>query len=132
MVKGRNLIALAALGAALVVAYQQMPMPQVAQLEPGVRGELRTEVHRSSEVLGPGLAYYRSANTPPPTGEPAADVDINVLIQDFPTAAGEIHQQVLLDQQYQAALNGDHEQAMKLMAESFRSGEGSGSYRTRW
>ncbi|MBY6185826.1 hypothetical protein KUV89_04140 [Marinobacter hydrocarbonoclasticus] len=131
MVSKRNWIAFGALAAALVVAYYQMPAPEVAQLGPRMSGELRTQVHQQSEVLGPGLAYYQDGSTPAPTGA-AETQDINVLIKDFPTAAGAIRQQVLEEQQYQAALEGDHEQAMKLMAESFRAGEGSGSYRERW
>lgn len=132
MVNRRNVIAFAVLAAALVVANYQLPAPQIAQVNPRAEGELRSQVHQQSEVIGPGLAYYRDGSTPAPTGAAPEPVDINVLIQDFPTAAGAIHQQALAEQQYQAALEGDYDQAMKLMAESFLTGEGSGSYQERW
>lgn len=132
MVNRRNVIAFAVLAAALVVAYKQLPTPEVAHTNPRLESELRSQVHQQSEVIGPGLAYYRDGSTPAPTGTAPESEDINVLIQDFPTAAGEIHQQALAEQQYQAALEGDYDQAMKLMAESFLTGEGSGSYQERW
>ncbi|MBY5991910.1 hypothetical protein [Ferrimonas balearica] len=132
MTQTRKLVWFGALLVALLVAYALIPMPQQGDVNPRKQGALRAQVHQQSEVLGTGLAYYRSSNTPAPTGSAAAPVDINVLIEDFPTAAGAIHQQVLADQQYRAALEGDQDQAMKLMAESFLTGEGSGSYQERW
>ncbi|SHI19802.1 hypothetical protein [Ferrimonas marina] len=76
-----------------------------------------------------GLAYFGTDNMPAPTGEERIPADINEMLRDFPTAAGAIQDRVMLEQQYQAAMGGDRDQAMKMMAESFKKGQGSGSYK---
>lgn len=58
--------------------------------------------------------------------------DINQIFKDFPTAAGAIHANALVRLQYQAAMEGHYQQAMRLMGRSFRSSTGSGSYATNW
>lgn len=121
-----------ALAAVFVVTYAISPNMTIEQPDPFVSSDLRSQVHEQSEVLGPNLAYYRTDNTPPISKPVEPSLDINVLISDFPTAAGAIHQDALLNQQHQAAMEGDYEMAMKLMGQSFQSTEGSGSYSERW
>ncbi len=58
--------------------------------------------------------------------------DINQIFKDFPTAAGTIHANAMVRLQYQAAMEGQYQQAMRLMGRSFLSGAGSGSYATNW
>ncbi|TKB46000.1 hypothetical protein FCL40_18265 [Ferrimonas sediminicola] len=58
--------------------------------------------------------------------------DINQLLSDYPTAAGQIRETVRDNLAYEAAAEGDYEQAYRQMALAFKEGKGKGSYSVTW
>lgn len=116
---------------ALMVLTIVVAPASVDQTDAITLGHARTLTHQAGIPSLPGMAYATEtiAIDPNPSTLPP---DINQLLKDFPTAAGVIHEQALAHQQYLAATEGNYEQAMRLMAKSFLTTEGSGSYTTRW
>ncbi|GAA5188584.1 hypothetical protein [Ferrimonas gelatinilytica] len=121
------------LGIALLGAVAAVlgPRPTLDSSGPMEVSQLRSALTQRGQADVIGLAYYGTDHTPAPYG-PGWEEDINLLLQDFPTAAGGIRERVLKEDQYRAAMNGDYDEAMRLMAKSFKEGQGSGSYATRW
>ncbi|WP_028116719.1 hypothetical protein [Ferrimonas senticii] len=66
-----------------------------------------------------------SGNRPTP---PTQAATLDSLLHDFSAAAALIHAQTLTRQQHLAANAGHYDQAMRLMAKSFVSSVGTGSY----
>ncbi|GAA4873342.1 hypothetical protein [Ferrimonas pelagia] len=119
------------LGGAAIAAVIWTP-PSIDRYSALQQAKIRSVLSQSGVPQVDGLAYFGTDNTPAPVEGVVEPMDINDLLRDFPTAAGAIKQKVSADAQYHAAMAGDHDRAMRLMAESFLTGEGSGSYRAQW
>ena len=127
----RRWILLALLAVAAIAAVIR-PMQPVERYSAMQQAKIRSVLMQRGMPEVDGLAYFGTTNTPAPVGNAPAPLDINILLQDFPTAAGAIRKKVSLDNQYRAAMSGDRDAAMRAMARSFVEGEGSGSYQKEW
>ncbi len=126
----RNLFwGIALLGAVAAAVGPHISLDRANPLE---LSQLRSALSQRGQAEVEGLAYYGTGQTPAPYGSGPLEQDVNQLMQTFPTAAGGIRQRVLEEDQYRAAMNGDYDEAMRLMARSFKEGAGSGSYSTQW
>ncbi|TKB54274.1 hypothetical protein [Ferrimonas aestuarii] len=118
---GTTMFAIAALSA-LIVGGHQVNQANQQQIDQHRAQHLEPE-DLTLMFDAEGMVYeYPSSETP----------DINQLLADYPTAAGLIREQVRGNLAYEAAVEGDYEQAYRQMALAFKDGNGSGSYAEKW
>ncbi|SDK41561.1 hypothetical protein SAMN04488540_1337 [Ferrimonas sediminum] len=120
-VLGITLFAAAAV-AALILGSMEVDNAKRQQVD-SARAELLQPEHQARMFDTSDMMYdYSQPETP----------DINQLLQDYPTAAGAIPEAVRDNLAYEAAVEGDYEQAYRQMALAFKEGHGEGSYATSW
>ncbi|WP_298445811.1 hypothetical protein [uncultured Ferrimonas sp.] len=115
----------------LIAVVVLLSPPPIAQPSGAQLASYRSATFAEGVAKNNGLVYVDRDRFHPLAQAPT-ELDINVLLRDFPTAAGAIHGQVLAQQQYLAASEGNYEQAMRLMGQSFITANGGGSYAVRW
>ncbi|BDY05333.1 hypothetical protein [Ferrimonas sp. YFM] len=118
---GTTLFAVAALAALIFGA------PDVDQASVRAVDSHRAELMPFGHLASPFDSSQMSWNYDQPE-EP----DINQLLRDYPTAAGQIREAVRDNLAYEAAVEGDYEQAYRQMALAFKEGNGKGSYSVTW
>lgn len=118
---GTTLFAVAALAALIFGA------PDIDQASNRTVDSHRAELMQPEQLVSVFDSSQMSWNYEQPQ-EP----DINQLLRDYPTAAGQIREAVRDNLAYEAAVEGDYEQAYRQMALAFKEGNGKGSYAVTW